>query len=270
VSVPFSDHAALLTSNTDTLEALLSHLREKSDETNCRYVEIRCRNTAFPHLMFGKSSRFYCHKISLDRDLNAVFRKFHKSCVQRKPWRAIREKLEYGEGRSEKLIRQFHRLTLLTHCRHRLPRQPIARFQNLSSCLGENPKIRIACKDGQPIAGTLTLSYKTSMVYKYGCSNAKYHNLGGMAFLFWKMVQEAKTCGFAELDLGRSDVDNAGLITFKERWGADRLTLTYWRYPAVGFSGSTQWKLKTAKRIFTFAPSAALATVGRLLYRHVA
>ena len=57
--------------------------------------------------------------------------------------------------------------------------------------------------------------------------------------------------------------------TFKEHWGAERMTLKYWRYPAVMLSSSTQWELKAAKKIFSFAPSAAMATVGRLLYRHV-
>ena len=47
------------------------------------------------------------------------------------------------------------------------------------------------------------------------------------------------------------------------------MTLKYWRYPAGMLSSSTQWELKAAKKIFSFAPSAAMATVGRLLYRHV-
>ena len=194
---------------------------------------------------------------------------FHKSCVQRKIRQAIRERLEYTEGRSDRLIRQFHHLLLPTQQRHHLPPQPISWFRNLSDCLGEKLKIRIASKNGQPIAGMITLSYKQSMVYKYGCSDAKYHNLGGMAFLFWKTIQEAKTCGLAELDMGRSDLENPGLSTFKEHWGAERTTLKYWRYPAGMLSSSTQWELKAAKKIFSFAPSAAMATVGRLLYRHV-
>ena len=61
----------------------------------------------------------------------------------------------------------------------------------------------------------ITLAYKQSMMYKYGCSDAKYHKLGGMAFLFWKTIQEAKKCGLAELDMGRSDLESSGLIRLK-------------------------------------------------------
>jgi hypothetical protein len=202
-------------------------------------------------------------------EIDALFHGFHKSCVQSKIRRAIRERLEYTEGRSDRLIRQFHHMLLLTQQRHHLPPQPISWFKNLSDCLGEQLKVRIASKNGQPIAGMVTLSYKQSMVYKYGCSDAKHHNLGGMAFLFWKTIQEAKTSGLAQLDMGRSDLENPGLVTFKGHWGAEPTTLKYWRYPAVMLSSSTQWELKVAKKIFSFAPSAAMETVGRLLYRHV-
>ncbi len=269
VSVPFSDHAALLVSETDDLDSLLSHLRERVDKESCEYVEIRPVVNGTVDPMFQESSVFYWHKLLLDAEIDTLFHGFHKSCVQRKIRRAIRERLEYTEGRSDRLIRQFHKLLILTQQRHCLPPQPITWFQNLSDCVGERLKIRIASKDGVPIAGMLTLAYKQSMTYKYGCSDAKFHKLGGMAFLFWKTIQEAKRSGLAELDMGRSDLESPGLVTFKEHWGAERATLKYWRYPAVMLSTSTEWELKAAKKIFSFASGAALSTVGRLLYRHV-
>jgi len=269
VSVPFSDHAALLVSETDDLESLLSRLRERADDDSCKYVEIRPVVTESVDPMFQESSVFYWHRLLLYSDIDTLFHGFHKSCVQRKIRRAIREKLEYTEGRSDRLIRQFHRLLILTQQRHCLPPQPMPWFQNLSECLGEKLKVRIASQNGQPIAGMITIAYKQAMVYKYGCSDAKYHKLGGMAFLFWKTIQEAKRRGLAELDMGRSDLESSGLVTFKEHWGAERMTLKYWRYSASVISSSTEWELKWAKKIFTFAPTAALATVGRLLYRHV-
>jgi len=269
VSVPFSDHAALLMNEADDRESLLSYLRDRVEQEGCKFVEIRPVVTDRVDPMFQESGVFYWHRLLLADDIGSIFRGFHKSCVQRKIRRAVRERLEYTEGRSDRLIREFHQLLLPTQRRHHVPPQPISWFQNLRDCLGEKLKVRIASKDGQPIAAMITLSYKESMVYKYGCSNARYHNLGGVAFLFWKTIQEAKTCGLAELDLGRSDLDNLGLVKFKEHWGAERSMLKYWRYPTFVLSSSTQWELKAAKKIFTFAPTAALATVGRLLYRHV-
>jgi hypothetical protein len=270
VSLPFSDHAALLMSGTDDLECLSEHLQRVAQNTNCKYVELRPLTAGFADPIFRESSIFYWHRLSLNGEIDTLWRGFHKSCVQAKVRRAIRERLEYTEGRSDRLIEQFHHLLLLTQRRHHLPPKPISWFQNLRDCLGENLRVRIASKDGRPTAAVITLSYKSSMVYKYGCSDSQYHRFGGMALLFWKTIQEAKARGLAEFDMGRSDLDNPGLATFKEHWGAKRETLTYRRYPASALvSSSTQWELKAAKKIFTFAPTIALTTAGRLLYRHV-
>ncbi|MGA8151713.1 MAG: GNAT family N-acetyltransferase [Terriglobales bacterium] len=269
VSLPFSDHAALLMNTADDARFLLSHLQKKVDDKHCKYVEIRPLDPSLVDPMFRESSAFYWHRLRLEGDLDTLFRGFHKSCIQSKIRRAIRERLEYTEGTSDSMIQQFYRLLLPTQRRHHLPPQAISWFKTLSDCLPENMKIRTASKDGRPIASIITLSYKKSVVYKYGCSDARYHKLGGMPFLFWKTIQEAKALGFRELDLGRSDLDNPGLVAFKEHWGAERTTLTYWRYPAVMLSSSSQWELKAAKKILAFAPTAALSTVGRLLYRHV-
>jgi CelD/BcsL family acetyltransferase involved in cellulose biosynthesis len=271
VSLPFSDHSAVLISGPGDVREILNILQEDVDGQSSKYIEIRPTSVADSDLLrFRESGHFYWHKLSLDHGLDTLFRAFHKSCVQRKIGRAFRERLEYTEGRSTRLIQQFYDLLLLTRHRHHLPPPPIAWFRNLADCLGEALKVRIASKDGRPIAGMITLSYKDSVVYKYGCSDAKCHNLGGMAFLFWKTIQEAKSCGFKELDLGRSDWDNVGLIRFKEHWGATRSILTYWRYPAsMLLANGERWAIKVAKRVFALAPAVTLSAAGRLLYRHV-
>ena len=90
----------------------------------------------------------------------------------------------------------------------------------------------MASKGNVPVASILTLSFKKSMVYKYGCSDAAFHNLGGTSLLFSRAIQEAKESGFEEFEMGRSDTANTGLIAFKEHWGAKGTAIRYWRYPA--------------------------------------
>ena len=91
-------------------------------------------------------------------------------------------------------------------------------------------KIRAASKNNSPVASILTLSHKKSMVYKYGCSDVRFHRFGGMALLFWNTIQQAKEEGFKELEMGRSDSNNLGLISYKEHWGAVGKMLS-WAYP---------------------------------------
>ena len=116
----------------------------------------------------------------------------------------------------------------------------------------------------------MLLRHRDTLVYKYGASDAHFHSLGGMPFLFWNAIREAKAAGIRRLDLGRSDSDNAGLMTFKDRLGAERSTLTYLRYPApadvrVGPSPLVHM----AKRMIARLPNRVLTAAGRLLYRHV-
>ena len=136
--------------------------------------------------------------------------------------------------------------------------------------MGKDVCIRIASKGCQPIAGIMTLGHGKKMVYKYGGSDAKLNNLGATPMLFWRAIKDAKDAGMEEFDLGRSDLDNPGLITFKERWSAECSTLTTWRAPAVIASPSFEHlKARLAKEVFARLPDSALTLAGRILYRHI-
>jgi lipid II:glycine glycyltransferase (peptidoglycan interpeptide bridge formation enzyme) len=120
-----------------------------------------------------------------------------------------------------------------------------------------------------PVASILTLRHKKSVVYKYGGSIASLNKFGGMAFLFWKTIQEAKDEGLEELDMGRSNADNAGLVAFKEHWRAVGTTLSYWRYPPRPPAPGRAWRKHLLRHFAQVAPDFALEAVGALLYRHI-
>ena len=270
VSLPFSDHAAVLVDDKDVLRQMFSLVREQIGRKTWKYLEIRpIAPVAGIPLGLSETATFYLHRVALEDPLDTIFKSFHKSCVQRRIGRAEREGLAYSEGRTEELIQQFYGLLLLTHRRHGIPPQPISWFRNLAECLKDNITIRVASKDGHAVASMITLNHKTSMVYKYGCSDERHHNSGGVAFLMWRAIQDAKGRGFKELDLGRTDCDNTGLVNFKNNWGAAQSALSYWGYPEKSRPNPNRWEVKTAKRIVERLPTAALPMVGQLLYRHM-
>jgi CelD/BcsL family acetyltransferase involved in cellulose biosynthesis len=89
-----------------------------------------------------------------------------------------------------------------------------------------------------------------------------------MALLFWKTIQEAKEQAFDELDFGRSDSDNLGLIAFKDHWGATSSSLTYWKYPRT--QASSSWmNNRVMRRAASAAPDILLRVAGKLLYKHI-
>ena len=272
VSLPFSDHCEPLVESADELHALCVAAVGHQIERGWRYVELRPSSAvALLEESFRSAQTFYLHRLDLRPDLDALLRGFHKDSIQRKIRRAERERLTYEEGRSESLLRKLCYVLDLTRRRHQVPLQPLAWFRNLIASVGENLCIRIVSKDGRPAAGILTLVHGHRVVYKYGGSDTRLNHLGGMPFLFWKTIQDAKQRGARELDLGRTDCDNAGLIAFKEHWAATRSTLTYWRSPGKPPSTADRgWAMKVARRVFARLPGGMRRAVGSLLYPHIA
>ena len=271
VSLPFSDHSTPLVEHSEQLASLLFCLGEKHRRRKWSYIEIRpADSTSGACTAFGESQAFCLHKLDLSPGLDDIFRNFHKDCVQRKIRRAVREGLTCEEGRSDSLVDTFYQLLLTTRRKHGLPAQPVEWFRNLIACVGDKAKIRVASKDGRPIASIFTLRHKQVLVYKYGCSDRRFSNMGGTQLLLWNAIREAKMSQLSEFDLGRSDRDNLGLLVFKDRWGAVRTPLTYLRYPVRGPShilGGRQARI--GKYVWSHAPGSVLALAGRVLYKHL-
>jgi lipid II:glycine glycyltransferase (peptidoglycan interpeptide bridge formation enzyme) len=246
-------------------------LPSECERQRCNYVEIRPLNAFEPGPEGLQPSNRYCiHSLDLQLPETQLFKRLHKSSVQRKIRRAERERLSYEAGRSEQLQDEFYYLLLITRRRHRLPPQPQKWFRNLLECMGEQAQIRVARRNGAPIAAILTLRHRSTVVFKYGCSDARFHNLGGVALLFWRLIQESKESGAETLDFGRTDLENTGLIAFKNHWGTTRAALTYYRCPADKQGPAfSDWNSRAARRFVSLLPDALFTAVGRILYRHV-
>jgi hypothetical protein len=271
VSLPFADHSEPLVRDADTLRALLAAVADACSGEGYRYLELRpIRATIAGSAGFTHSARYQLHRLDLSPSLEVLFGGLHKDCVRRKIRRAEREAITCEEGRSPALLAAFYRLLVAACRRRRLPPQPIRWFRQLIECMGDALTLRIAFKDGRPIAGILTLRAGHTLTYKYGCADARFNNLGAMPLLLWNAITDAKSRGLRELDLGRSDHDAAGLIAFKDRWGAARSVLRYVRSPFAPALDGSAWTLRVAQRCFARLPDPMLVLAGRLLYRHVA
>jgi hypothetical protein len=271
VSLPFSDHCSPLIESPEQLTCLLTYLRNKLAREKWNYIEVRPTPAVVTARGTFEKSKFFCsHNLDLRPRLDKIWQDFHRDCVQRKIQRAAREGLLCEQGRSDFLLDKFYHLLLMTRRRHGLPAQPLNWFRNVVDCLGEKVKIWVASKDGQPVASIFTLRYKQVLVYKYGCSDHSFSNLGGTQLLFWNAIEEAKKNQLSEFDMGRSDCDNSGLIAFKERWGATRTELTYLRYPMTNSHSTAEaGQAFLSKYLWSHAPNALLAVGGRALYRHM-
>jgi len=271
VSLPFSDHCEPLLENPGQLPEFIHWLRRECDLNAGRYVEIR--PVSRDHIGgcgLQPSCSYWFHELDLRQSLEQLFRHLHNNSFRRKVLRAQREGLSYEAGQSKQLLCEFYSLLIATRKRHKLLPQPRSWFRNLLTFMGEKLQIRVARKNGVPIAAMLTLQHQSCVVYKYGCSDERFHNLGGMPFLFWRLVEESKAQGADKIDFGRTDLNNEGLIIFKDRFGTSKKLITYYRHSLSSGPGvralMNSWMVQS---ILSSLPHAVTSTAGRLLYRHM-
>ncbi|MGE3841570.1 MAG: lipid II:glycine glycyltransferase FemX [Vicinamibacterales bacterium] len=275
VSLPFSDHCEPLLGIGDSLSTLVEPLVEHARAEGWPSIELRpCVATNEGQRTaagLGCGSEFVHHTLDLRGSAQAIFERFHPSSTQRAIRKAEREGVTYESGVSDWFVGAFFKLFRLTRRRHGLPPQPLVWFRNLVACLGDRVAIHLALLCGRPVAAIMTVSLKTTMVYKYGGSDGSFHRLGVMPFLFWKVIRQAMGQGCERLDLGRSDLDQPGLIAFKEHLGATSSKLTYLRWPESQRRASRAgWVAQAARRVVAYLPDDALDLAGRVLYRHFA
>ena len=273
VSVPFADHCDPLFERVEEFQASLDWLRNKLGRNSRAHAELRPLTD--PGLeqqpQFHPYLEYRLHRLNLRPDMDEVTRAFDKDSIQRRLRRSEQAGLEYEEGNDPALVNKFYRLQVLTRRRHRIPPQPLKWFDNLMAAMGNAAKIRVASKDGALVAAILTLRHKSTVVYKYGCSDVRYNRLAGTVQLFWQAIREAKETGATVFDMGRSDPQNQGLVAFKSRWGATDTPLVYWHCPssvASSLSPRTRGG-RVGGYLISHLPDRLLMFLGDSLYKHV-
>lgn len=280
VSVPFADHCQpLLAQAPEEAATSWQRLAAAAQRDLRGYLEIRpVRNPWRDHEpgwhAWGPSSEYALHLAPISGDKEAVLRTFHKDCVQRRIRRAQREGLDVELGRSPALLDEFFALHALTRRRHGLPPQPRAWFRHLADAFGERLTVYVARRQGSSVAAIVTLLFRERLTYKYGASDAAWHSLGAMPLLLWRAIEGARERGARVLDLGRSEVDNLGIIAFKNHWNTERQRLTYFRFPGSKAPAPhrVSWRRRAEKPVLAVAahlPQSVLIAAGQILYRHI-
>jgi len=273
VSLPFSDHCEPLCDSAGDVNFLIRYLQTAMERQGWKYLEVRPVNWSFGQTDdwagLLPTATYFLHTLDLRPDLNEVFRSLDKDSVQRRIQRAERAGLIEKCGRSADLLKEFYALFVITRGRHRVPPTPYAWFRNLIDSQDVPLEIRLAYKDGTPIAAIFTLQFRDVVYFKYGCSDARFNKFGATPWLLWNAIVAGKSNGANEFDMGRTDEDPAGLLAFKNHWVPQPKRLVYWAFPSASSFGSPDgWKLKMAKRIFSLMPNRLQTMTGRLIYRH--
>lgn len=268
VSLPFSDHCQPLARASEDAGVLCAAARREVEQGSWRSCEIRPRHATLECLEEGRS--YLLHDLDLARPAEQILASFHPSSTRRAIRKAEREGVQCETGSSDALLSAFYALLRRSRRRHGVPPQPLAWFRNLRACLSDALAVHVARKDAVPVAALLTITFRDTLTYKYGGSDARHHRLGAMPLLFWRAIQQGQARGLRVLDLGRSDPDQPGLVAFKEHLGASPHRLTYYNFPRAPRPAASSGPLaRAARQLLAHLPDPALDLMGRVVYRHL-
>ena len=97
-------------------------------------------------------------------------------------------------------------------------------------------------KPGVAIASALFLSWNGTTIYKFGASDPEHWPLRPNHLIFWTAIRDSCERGDHRFDFGRTDLENTGLRSFKEGWGAvERPLFTSALGAAPAGPGSGPW-----------------------------
>ena len=210
--------------------------------------------------------------MDLRPDLDDLFRSLDKDCVQRRIRRAERAGLVEKCRTSDELLNVFYGL----FGDYAQPTSPASAPVCLVSGLGSLPRQgardpRSLSKTEIPIAAILTLTFRETGYFKYGCSDPRFNKFAATPWLLWRAIVAAKSRERSNLIWDERRRTTAGLLAFKNHWVSPPPTIDLLEISrhACSLIRPSGWKLKMAKRVFSHVPNSLLVASGKLIYRHI-
>jgi hypothetical protein len=267
VSLPFTDHCAPISKNDQALTRLMNFLENQSRLNPKLHIELRWNysNSEFIH----KNTNYDLFRVYLSSDEHDVAKRINPKYF-RQIKIAYRRGVRIETGTSLEQMKAFYRLHTLTRKRKGIPVQPWGFFKLLwRDIIATGAGFVVLANDGtECIAGAVFLVWNQTLIYKYSASIAKARSLLAMDPILWTAISWGCQNGFSILDMGRTDLEDIGLSRFKQRWGAEKIPLTY---SIFGSNSSTEMNNSTwmpiLNKIIRLSPTWIGRTFGEIFYR---
>jgi CelD/BcsL family acetyltransferase involved in cellulose biosynthesis len=265
VSLPFSDHCAPLYYTAQ--RCLIDSMVDLSRNHSTPRIEFRCEFP--PHPDIRSFSQQVLHTVALCPDSALVASNFH-STHRRNIRVALKRGVRVEWGAKREHLEIFYRLHLQTRRRQGIPVQPWKFFDLLATGLIEQGLgfVLLAFKDDECLAAALFLHWQHTLTYKFGASAADGLNLRPNNLLFWTAIRWGCENGYTVFDMGKTDLDNAGLRDFKSGWGAKEIPLAYSFLPAETSQPKTGKLMSIMKLVIRNSPEWVCRAMGEILYGH--
>jgi hypothetical protein len=268
VSLPFSDYCNPLYRDDSALQELTGQLVRFFQSNPLKTMEVRWKLPERQEIQ--QASEFVLHTIQLDPDPKQVSRHFKRTHLQNIHTAEERGvSVSFGDRLED--LKIFYDLQLETRKRHGVPAQPWKYFELLWQHIVKAGMgfVLLATKDDEYIAGMVYLGWGRTLIAKYAASREDRFNLRPNNLLFWEGIRRGCENGFAVFDMGRTEMENAGLRNFKSRWGAREEPLYYSTLSSKPLKQSTGKLEQLLHSVIQHSPPWVCRISGELLYRHV-
>jgi len=269
VSLPFSDQCAPFFLDLKILRSALDMCIDHGRNAGWKHIDLR-GDYRFDEIV-PSWEEYFTHDIVLTRAEEDLFNRLTPS-NRRNIRRAAQEQVSIEIGASRSALASFCRLNDITRKRHGLPPQPRYFFKNLLEYVlsaGQGVIIS-AVHGGAVVASSIYLHFGKQAVYKYGASVSSHLHLRPNNLIMWEAIKWYRDRSFEVLNLGRTELDNPGLLRYKRTWGADERLIKYYRFDIKKgrFLAHRDGK-KHHEAVFSRLPVVVLRILGRLAYRHM-
>ena len=268
ISLPFADHCYPIYDSYPHLQDIIEYMIEKSKKEKVPHIEIRAPIPS--NEVFLSGSQSFVHTISLSTQEN-VFNSFKKTRVQQAITKSIKDGLSADISVSHESIELFYSLHLKTRKKLGVPIQPKRFFEIMyEELLKQNLGfISIVRMQGKPISAGMFLLHQETCMYKFGASDPRALQFKPNHLMLWTAIREAIDRGCVLFDMGKTDLENKGLRTFKGGWGSVESELHYSFYPTLHQDGIVSTlKDYLVSPAIKYSPSFVCRLIGEIGYKY--
>ena len=267
VSTPFSDFCDPLL-GPDGWAEFTEHLRGYGLPITLRPF----RNTAATNDdSFELRRELLWHGIDISQGFDPLWDGL-KTKLRTKIRKADKEGITFRASSTLADLQTFHTMHVeLRKAKYQLLAQPFDFFANLHDAFGDDMIVVLAEENGDAIAGMVFFAWNDVWYYKFGASRPRKYRPNGANLM--EAARIGADRGLQLIDLGRSDIDQPGLVDFKRGFATEEVVLTtlHWRpegfsNPAGDAAGATLGQL-TDLLTGPDVPIEVTAQGGNLLYK---
>lgn len=276
VSIPWATLSDPLVSCRGEFDLLIGEVDELSRKLGASHVELRTLHAASLIQDEGMSQQphFKHHYLDLDRNMEALMKSFHRTCVRQRIRRALSSNLTLRIGEREEHLRVMYALHLKNRKSKYLPPQPFLFFQNIWETLFPEKRVSLLLAEhaGKPVAALLLFKFKERVSAEIAHMDDDYRGMSPNIFLFWEAMKRAADEGYRIFDFGRTPPTNQSLLAFKSRWGTKVSNIHFFYYPeemAKKLTVEHSRRYKLVQVVCKNTPEFLQPYIGRFCYRHI-